>query len=180
MTEGPPLVPEEPDERDTYANEAISYLRNRGNLYSDHDVRLNPAPRWYFARDDLNVMHYRRVNPEHEIGGFPTENWWFIHHSGEKACGEEPLEFFSDWEGSEASDMQEPTPFGWQLLRANKLWPVGTGWQEELEREYNLEQKGVQDRFTTSYVEEEDPIAPESGQKLVEDIGDASDEDSWY
>jgi hypothetical protein len=40
-TEGPPLVPEDPDDRNTYAKEQIAYLRNRGLLYDYDGVRLN-------------------------------------------------------------------------------------------------------------------------------------------
>ncbi|XDG05030.1 hypothetical protein ABKA04_004645 [Annulohypoxylon sp. FPYF3050] len=42
----------------------------------------------------------------------PTEIWRFQHRNGEVAFGDDPLEYWDDWEGSDAGDRASPTPFG--------------------------------------------------------------------
>ncbi|KAI1086323.1 hypothetical protein F5B19DRAFT_498468 [Rostrohypoxylon terebratum] len=42
----------------------------------------------------------------------PTEVWRFQHRNGEVAFGDDPLEYWEDWEGSDAGDSASPTPFG--------------------------------------------------------------------
>ncbi|KAH7353527.1 hypothetical protein B0T11DRAFT_118550 [Plectosphaerella cucumerina] len=185
MTEGKPMWPKDADKRIAYATEEISFLRKRGLLYGSDGVRLNPAPRWYFARDHNGQMLFRQTHPEHEIGGFPTENWLFTHHSGTQACGDDPLEYFADWEGSEAGDVQEPTPFGTQITKAGWEWPAGRGMEEEMERGTRLAQLGVEYIPMEIYREEYYPIdpsmhvAPAEGSEDGEEHEDEDDDDDY-
>ncbi|KAE9376526.1 hypothetical protein N431DRAFT_554919 [Stipitochalara longipes BDJ] len=98
----------EEHEEDEYAIEQASHLK-----------RCREAPRWMWGRenDGQGDVYYWIV--ENEDGprwaGQPTEMWRFEHRNGEFAFGDDPLEFWEDWEGSEAGDFAEATPFGWEF-----------------------------------------------------------------
>ncbi|XXG96848.1 Short-chain dehydrogenase/reductase sat3 [Hypoxylon texense] len=49
--------------------------------------------------------------------------WYFQHRNGEVAYEDEPLEFWEDWEGSEAGDKAEAMPNGWQLRHEVNKYP---------------------------------------------------------
>lgn len=70
------------------------------------------CPKWKFKRlyseSDSRVMCYQV--PESEAWGFPTKIWRFHHRSGAIALGDDPLEYFEDWD-SEAGDYEVPTPY---------------------------------------------------------------------
>ncbi|KAI1080335.1 hypothetical protein F5B20DRAFT_540250 [Whalleya microplaca] len=77
---------------------------------AEHLKRKHEAPRWQWDFDrKLQEVFYWKVDAPH---GIPTEMWRFEQRNGEVAYGDDPLEFFEDWEGSEAGDKAEPTPFG--------------------------------------------------------------------
>jgi hypothetical protein len=80
----------------------------------DHVMRQLRSSRWGWGRDEKGRIWYWEVlgNKGH---GFLTEKWHFRHRNGEEAYGEDPLEFWSDWQGSEAGDVAEATPFGWRF-----------------------------------------------------------------
>lgn len=79
--------------------------------YASHLRRLHNSPRWNWSANKDRQVFYWALEP-HECGGNPTETWRFIHRNGEIATGNEPLDYWSDWEGSEAGDVSEPTPLG--------------------------------------------------------------------
>ncbi|TFB00685.1 hypothetical protein CCMA1212_007457 [Trichoderma ghanense] len=77
---------------------------------------LDTAPRWEFGigRDGTACCwRVTAVRSSHQ--GYPTRLWRFFHRNGEQAIGDEPLEFWDDWEGSQSGDTYEPTPFGRDL-----------------------------------------------------------------
>ncbi|KAM5350069.1 hypothetical protein ACJ41O_006574 [Fusarium nematophilum] len=79
-----------------------------------HILRKRACPRWDWGRDDEGNIWYWEVLGNNGFG-YPTELWHYAHRDGERAYGEDPLEFWSDWEGSEAGDVAEPTPYGWRF-----------------------------------------------------------------
>ncbi|ETR99311.1 hypothetical protein M419DRAFT_11050 [Trichoderma reesei RUT C-30] len=77
---------------------------------------LATAPRWELGigRDDTACCW--KVTVAHSShDSYPTRVWRFLHRNGEQAMGDEPLEFWDDWEGSQSGDCYEPTPFGPEL-----------------------------------------------------------------
>ena len=95
------------EEHDEYTREQISHLK-----------RCREAPRWMWGRadDGRGDVYYWVVDSEDgRWAGNLTEIWRFEHRNGKIAFGDDPLEFFEDWEGSEAGDISEPTPFGWEF-----------------------------------------------------------------
>ncbi|KAM0326734.1 hypothetical protein ACHAQA_006607 [Verticillium albo-atrum] len=93
------------------------------------------VPRWFFARnsdpeaDPSSAFCYRPAQPE-DIRTHMTETWHFQHRNGEEAWGDEPLEFWEFWEGSEAGDIAEATPYGAALDKFMLEADVGEGWEE--------------------------------------------------
>ncbi|KAH6884424.1 hypothetical protein B0T10DRAFT_493175 [Thelonectria olida] len=95
-------------------------------FYTEEDdnyiLRKTAGPRWDWGRDDENNIWYWEVLGNNGFG-YPTEMWRFVHRDGEQAYGNDPLEFWSDWEGSEAGDVAEATPYGWHFLSFVEEWP---------------------------------------------------------
>jgi hypothetical protein len=95
-------------EEHEYASEQASHLK-----------RGREAPRWMWGRGNDGRGDVYNWVVENEDGprgvGHPTEMWRFEHRNGEVAFGEDPLEFWEDWEGSETGDVVEATPFGWEF-----------------------------------------------------------------
>lgn len=89
--------------------------RNAVSLHSDsecepglslyaHDKSEQGAPRW--RRGRLNGY-----TPTDHPHGKPTREWKFRHRSGAEAIGNEPLEYFSDWDSdSESGGQSVPVP----------------------------------------------------------------------
>ena len=102
---GPPEMNGALDEHDEYTREQVSHLK-----------RWREAPRWMWGRGDdgKGDVYYWEAGPDDGVRGvgYLTEMWRFEHRSGEVAFGDDPLEFWEDWEGSEAGDVSEATPFG--------------------------------------------------------------------
>ena len=65
--------------------------------------------KWKFGRVGESVYNWRSEDPAaHE-----TQEWLFQHRSGETGVGDEPLEYFSDWDtDSDTGDVTEPLPTG--------------------------------------------------------------------
>ncbi|RSL43667.1 hypothetical protein CEP54_014982 [Fusarium duplospermum] len=91
----------------------------------EHLMRQLRSPRWGWGRDEKDRIWYWQVlgNNGH---GYQTEQWLFRHRNGEEALGEDPLDFWSDWQGSEAGDVAEATPFGWRFQAFVDRWPRDT------------------------------------------------------
>ncbi|KAF4991110.1 hypothetical protein FDECE_14152 [Fusarium decemcellulare] len=87
-----------------------------------HVLRKTACPRWDWGRDDNDDIWYWEVLGNNGFG-YATEMWRFVHRDGEQAYGDDPLEFWSDWEGSEAGDTAEATPYGWHLHSFIEGWP---------------------------------------------------------
>lgn len=67
------------------------------------------APRWGFGQFGGDLYFW----PSSEEGACDTRTWRFTSRNGEVAFGDEPLEFFSDWESDDESGyVSEPTPAG--------------------------------------------------------------------
>lgn len=66
-----------------------------------------------YAREHMS--HLRHLERFREGGGHEPAMWHFKKRNGEEAWGEDPLEFWSDWEGSEAGDMREPVSSDWKV-----------------------------------------------------------------
>lgn len=94
---------EDVDMRPFYAREDDDYL-----------MRQLRSPRWGWGRDGDGQIWYWEVLGN-KGNGYSTEKWHFRHRNGEEAYGEDPLEFWTDWQGSEAGDVAEATPFGWRF-----------------------------------------------------------------
>ncbi|KAF0319979.1 hypothetical protein GQ607_012747, partial [Colletotrichum asianum] len=59
-----------------------------------------------YAREHMS--HLRHLEQFKAGGGEGPAMWHFKERNGEEAWGEDPLEFWPDWEGSEAGDVREP------------------------------------------------------------------------
>jgi hypothetical protein len=81
------------------------------------DARMDDPPTWGMGTDDEGQLWYWQ-DPAEGPGSYETSIWHFKHHSGEEAYGQEPLEFWSDWDGSDAGDHAIPMPFGEELNSA--------------------------------------------------------------
>ncbi|KAL7619757.1 hypothetical protein AAE478_010299 [Parahypoxylon ruwenzoriense] len=90
--------------------------------HASHIRRLREAP-WWMWNTRESVPLYSSMHPDvgPREGGDPTYMWRFQHRNGEVAFGDEPLEFWEDWEGSQAGDSAEATPFGWRPLQLNMI-----------------------------------------------------------
>lgn len=101
------------------ANDNETY-RDRKNISHGESVyalekREDESPKWKFGQvgDDLYFWQSDGEDARE------TRTWRFTHRSGEVAYGNEPLEFFSDWESdSEEGDVAEAVPTGALVDRA--------------------------------------------------------------
>ncbi|KAK5999234.1 hypothetical protein PT974_01626 [Cladobotryum mycophilum] len=76
---------------------------------------VRDSPRWNYSMDSTpgGQIYYWKITAEDKPQrSFPTTTWRFTHRNGETALGEDPLEWWASWEGSEAGDICEATPFG--------------------------------------------------------------------
>ena len=64
---------------------------------------------WHLCRNNGEIMCWSTTEPDDDA--YATEQWLFKHRSGETALGNEPLEYFSDWD-SEEGDTVEASPYG--------------------------------------------------------------------
>lgn len=113
----PEGIPEGIVDDDAFSDEADQDVDMRPFYEHEDDAQLMRqlrSPRWGWGRDEKGRVWFWEVlgNNGH---GYQTEMWHFRHRNGEEAYGEEPLEFWTDWEGSEAGDIAEATPFGWRF-----------------------------------------------------------------
>ncbi|KAF3811784.1 hypothetical protein GCG54_00014536 [Colletotrichum gloeosporioides] len=65
-----------------------------------------------YAREHMS--HLRHLERFRASGDKGPAMWHFKKRNGEEAWGEDPLEFWSDWEGSEAGDVTEPASSDWK------------------------------------------------------------------
>lgn len=79
------------------------------------------------ARNRLSV--YCHLVPDDHPGGHATEVWRFTSREGEVAYGNEPLDWFEEWDPDEG-DMVEPTPFGAALAEFHR---DGSSTEERME-----------------------------------------------
>lgn len=63
----------------------------------------------YFHRGSGDIFCIRV--PDGSNGGSTTEIWKFTHRNGTVGYGDEPLDWFEEWD-VDAGDREEPTPFG--------------------------------------------------------------------
>lgn len=77
-----------------------------------------------YAREHMSHLRHL-MQHEQDTDELPAI-WNFIHRNGEEAWGDEPLEYWSDWEGSEAGDTREPVPdeFVGPEMEARKDMPL--------------------------------------------------------
>ncbi|KAF6804140.1 hypothetical protein CSOJ01_10404 [Colletotrichum sojae] len=59
-----------------------------------------------YAREYMT--HLRHLIENEKDADDRSVVWHFRHRNGEEAYGDDPLEYWSDWEGSEAGDIREP------------------------------------------------------------------------
>jgi hypothetical protein len=90
--------PEKDDEEDFQHPKA-----RRTMAYWRWDVFDDPA--------GYDTVYYWQTDEDQQIAR--TTNWHFKHRDGRTATGDDPLEYFSDWD-EESGDEAEPTPFGFQ------------------------------------------------------------------
>lgn len=79
----------------------------------EHQARKLGRPKWAWGTDDLGHVWYWEV--PNNGPGHPTRIWHFTHRNGEEAYGDDPLEFWPDWEGGTSGDTVSATPFGSEL-----------------------------------------------------------------
>ncbi|KAF6812100.1 hypothetical protein CMUS01_13142 [Colletotrichum musicola] len=65
-----------------------------------------------YAREHMSQL--RHLERFRAGGDEDLAMWKFKKRNGEEAWGEDPLEFWSDWEGSEAGDVREPVSPDWK------------------------------------------------------------------
>ncbi|KAJ4328672.1 hypothetical protein N0V84_000863 [Fusarium piperis] len=121
-------MPERIIDDDACSDEADEDVDMRSYYAHEDDVHLMRqlrSPRWDWGRDEKGLVWYWEVLGNNGQG-YMTEMWHFRHRNGEDAYGEEPLEFWTDWEGSEAGDVADATPFGWRFRAFVESWPRDT------------------------------------------------------
>ncbi|KAJ4269822.1 hypothetical protein NW762_001491 [Fusarium torreyae] len=82
------------------------------------NLRTKNAPLWDWGRDEDGGVWYWQVpdTAGYITDGHETEVWYFEHNRGH-AYGQDPLEFWADWDdGPDSEDKATPTPYGWGLL----------------------------------------------------------------
>lgn len=101
----------------------------------DSDVRRRQkAPRWAFGLYETDMWYWKEphnvADKTGQPAGWPTKLWYFKYRNGCVAYGDDPLEFFSDWD-SEAGDVSEPTPYGTPLsgFRKEEQDILVPGWE---------------------------------------------------
>jgi hypothetical protein len=79
------------------------------------------APSWGWERffhdpayPEGRVFYWRA--PQDDLDAQPTTWWSFVSRDGKEAIGEEPLDWFEDWDIN-AGDEEAPTPFSGELMR---------------------------------------------------------------
>lgn len=78
--------------------------------YAVDKEQQGSAPRWDWARDMDGVIRcWQTSDPDRNA----TECWLFRHHTGKNAVGDEPFEYFSDWDSD--VDEAEPLPYCHEL-----------------------------------------------------------------
>ncbi|KAI1207855.1 uncharacterized protein F4807DRAFT_168411 [Annulohypoxylon truncatum] len=89
--------------------------------HASHMKRLRESPWWVFESlfNGQPLPFHRtdaqRIAMQNNVGDLPvcpTEVWRFQHRNGEVAFANDPLEYWEDWEGSQAGDSAIPTPYG--------------------------------------------------------------------
>lgn len=111
------VVPPAADDEDTYtASEATLY----GESVYAREKKEAGAPKWKFSGVDDDLYFWESDAEDAR----ETFMWRFSHRSGEVAIGDEPLEFFSDWESDgEEGDMAEAVPTQ-SLFMGGEDWAV--------------------------------------------------------
>ncbi|KAM0273972.1 hypothetical protein ACHAQH_008064 [Verticillium albo-atrum] len=145
----------EGDDRMRYVEEQLAYLAN--HVASSG---VDSPPRWLFARSPdgdftpPRTFYYRRA----VVGDPPaclTETWYFKHRSGQDAWGNEPLDYWDDWEGKAAGDETEATPYGIALKKFIRNAAPGDGWETMWARGSHPEQYDAElDPFVVQYDED--------------------------
>jgi hypothetical protein len=78
------------------------------------ELRLRRGPKWvwgrYFNREDGYEGIYCHQVPDTHPNGHRTTVWKFMSRYGEVAYGDDPLEWFKEWD-TNAGDIEEPTPY---------------------------------------------------------------------
>ncbi|KAH0495927.1 hypothetical protein TgHK011_009452 [Trichoderma gracile] len=116
LAEAPPGLLKNDDE--SYSNDSDSDLGSHKEAAAEASIQkmLATAPRWEVGIGRDGTACCWRVTAARSLHeGYPTRVWRFLHRNGEQAFGDEPLEFWDDWEGSQSGDCYEPTPFGREL-----------------------------------------------------------------
>lgn len=94
------------DEEDCDTDSEVDYAEykaRKGPVYWDWCVYKKT---WYWWPVD-----------DPELAKARTTHWNFTNREGETAFGNDPLEYFDDW-NSEKGDVAEPTPFGPEFTKA--------------------------------------------------------------
>ncbi|KAK0620731.1 hypothetical protein B0T14DRAFT_567463 [Immersiella caudata] len=105
----PVLISTLPKDKTTIENDSASETESEGSV----EYRRRTGPWWawgrYFHLDDNGQVFAWQV-PEESSDEHKTETWRFTSRDSEVAFGDDPLEYFEDWD-PEAGDHEEPMPY---------------------------------------------------------------------
>ncbi|KAI1396755.1 hypothetical protein F4819DRAFT_474260 [Hypoxylon fuscum] len=90
---------------------------------ASHSECISQAPHWVWEALPAGEEGYYCHRSAQNDSSYPTQVWLFQHRNGQLAVGDEPLEYWEDWQGSEAGDTAEPIPFGPQFTCQIKRHP---------------------------------------------------------
>jgi hypothetical protein len=87
------------------------------------EQRLRKGPKWvwgrYFNREGGYEGIYCHQVPDRHPKGHRTTVWKFTSRHGEVAYGDDPLEWFNEWD-TNAGDVEEPTPYCEELTQFHR------------------------------------------------------------
>ncbi|KAK9773211.1 hypothetical protein AB5N19_11811 [Seiridium cardinale] len=103
----------ESEEEDPY----VPQLSKNGLLFGGDDNEeyegMHGGSYWKLGRlgPNWNIYYWQVGDDDIDEDAYETTSWAFVHRGGRTAQGNDPLDYFSDWD-SEAGDVAVSTPYG--------------------------------------------------------------------
>ena len=70
----------------------------------------SPKTHWHLRKVRGTIVYWSTPDPEPRT--YETQQWRFKRPNGDCAYGDDPLDYFSDWDSDDGGDVAEPTPYG--------------------------------------------------------------------
>ena len=103
-----------PEQSSSTARTRRDSVDSEASSEDDINRRRRSCPKWawgrFFVDDNQEPSIFYYQVPDSDPHGYPTKCWRFTLRNGEVGYGDEPLEFFDEWD-PDAGDREEPTPY---------------------------------------------------------------------